>query len=79
MEPAHDREPNIAVYGAANDLNTLALPTKRDILQYYFWLKEQANPPNQVPYTIFTSNVTDALTLIWSKLNIQLIERKCRQ
>lgn len=68
---------DIVVFGLSSDLNDLSLPTKCDILKYYFFLSDRAKfEKKKFSYKTITPHVTDKLIQIWCKLNIEIINRK---
>lgn len=71
--PSHD----VVAFGASCELSGLNLPTKQDILRYYFFLAERAKMQRKMfSYKTFTPYVTDKLAEIWSRLNVQIIKKK---
>lgn len=71
MKP-HD----LAAFGAACDLSDLNLPTKQDILRYYFFLFERAKNENKlISYYTLTNQVMDKVFAIWSQLNIEILSK----
>lgn len=67
---AHD----VAAFGLSCDLSGLNLPTKQDILRYFFFLAERAKIESKMySYKTFTPYVTDKLIEIWSTLNIEIL------
>jgi len=67
---AHD----VFSFGVACELPDLNLPTKGDILRYYFFLAERAKAKSKMfSYKTFTPQVADRLFEIWSELDIELI------
>lgn len=87
MEPSTSSEPqsnlfhmptqDVVAFGVSNDLSDIYLPSKHDILKYYFFLSYQTKNENKMfSYKNFSSSVADKLVGIWSKLNIDIINRK---
>lgn len=74
--PSHD----VTAFGVSCDLSTLYLPTKKDILKYYFFLSERAkNQSKMFSYKSFSPHVTDRLIEIWSQLDIKILTRNTIQ
>lgn len=62
------------VFGLSSDLSSLNLPTKRDILKYYFYLADNSmEQSRKFSYKKFTATVRDKLIEIWNMLGIQII------
>ncbi|XP_050516633.1 uncharacterized protein LOC126891498 [Diabrotica virgifera virgifera] len=71
--PRHD----VFSFGVSAEMDTINLPTYRDVLKHYFFLSDAAKNRNEMfSYRKFTFNVTDKLILIWSQLRIELLDRK---
>lgn len=71
--PFHD----VAAFGASCEFSGLNLPTKQDVLKYFFFLTERAsNQSMKFSYKTFTPHVTDKLIEIWSKLNIEIAHKR---
>ncbi|XP_067639575.1 uncharacterized protein [Eurosta solidaginis] len=68
---------NVELFDPAMDLDELSLPTAFDILKFYFFLADQIRKANKIfTYKAFTPNVYDKLIEIWSKLNIDLLDKR---
>lgn len=68
---------DVAVFGVPCDLSGLNLPTKLDILRYYFFLCERAKAQSKMfSYKTFTPHVMDKLIEIWSQLNVPIITQQ---
>lgn len=73
----HMRSHDVAAFGVSCDLSGLNLPTKKDILRYYFLLSERAKIQNKMfSYKTFTPHVADRVIEIWSKLNVEILHRR---
>lgn len=73
----HMSKHNVAVFGDSSDLSGLNLPTYLDILKYYFYLKERCADQNKMfSFTTLSAQVADKLIKIWSRIAIQLTDRK---
>lgn len=76
MHLSQIKHTNEDVFGVPSDLSTNYLPTHKDVLQYYFFLFNSKLASNRLKqYKSFTSNVTDKIIEIWSKLPIRIIQR----
>lgn len=70
--PTHD----VFNFGMPCELSGLNLPTKQDILRYYFYLAERAKAQNKMfSHKTFTPNVADKLVEIWNKLDAGIAEK----
>lgn len=68
---------DVAAFGVPCEFSGLNLPTKHEILNYYFFLVKRAKIENKMhSYKTFTPHVTDKLIEIWSKASIQTINKK---
>lgn len=63
-------------FGVSAEMDTINLPTYRDVLKHYFFWSDAAKSRNEMfSYRTFTSNVADKLILIWSQLRIEMYDR----
>lgn len=71
--PSHD----IVAFGVSRDFRAINLATHYEILQYYFFLSDHIKKYSRMfSYKSFTPRVADKLIEVWSKLNIEIINRK---
>lgn len=71
---------DITTFGKPCEFSGLNLPTKQDVLRYYFFLAERAKKENKMfSYKTFTPIVADKLIEIWSKIDCKIINRKSIQ
>lgn len=68
---------DVTAFGVSSELSGLNLPTKLDILKYYFHLAERAgNRSRMFSYKTFTPHVTDELIHIWQKVEVPILQRR---
>lgn len=74
---SHMASPDICIFGPPEDFSGLNLPSKRDVLKYYFFLGYQAKKEGKkCAYKNFTADVLNKLTEIWNRLFIDLMNEK---
>jgi len=69
---------NVCAFGLPSDLSGLNLPSKRDILKYYFFLSEREKEKSKRnrAYEKLTPQVSKKVIEIWGKLKIEIIRER---